>query len=190
MMQFTTTQPIKDITNNTPKFTVIAAIDINGGYAKDNEIPWKYKQDMKWFKQQTTGHVCIMGRTTYEEINTKMGDKGKESVLPDRQCFVVSSTLTELPNATVIKSIRDYQQHVAVDDPRIIFIIGGYRLFVEGLALANNVVLTAINRDYNCNKSFPVQYLQKHFAVVETIKCDDSDPCDELRFINWRRHGY
>ena len=31
-------------------------------------LPWKCKEDMKWFKETTMGHVVIMGRNTYDSI--------------------------------------------------------------------------------------------------------------------------
>lgn len=175
---------VKDVPSSAHKISVIAAVDKQGGYTKDGKIPWHYPDDFKWFREHTKGAVCIMGRTTYEDTNCMIGDKGKENVLPGRKCFVVSSTLTDLPNATVIRSIREYEEHIDASDPREVFILGGYKLFIEGVALADTVYLTIINKDYECDKTFPVEYVTKHFLVADVHQVETSP---DLRFITWTR---
>jgi dihydrofolate reductase len=63
-------------------FSTVVAIDINKGIAKDGKIPWHYPEDLKFFKELTTGHVVIMGRKTYESIGHP---------LPNRINIVISS---------------------------------------------------------------------------------------------------
>ena len=54
--------------------SLIAAIAKNyvegKGYpiGKDGKLPWNIPQDLKRFKELTTGHPIIMGRMTYESI--------------------------------------------------------------------------------------------------------------------------
>lgn len=48
--------------------TQIVAIDKNGAIGRGNEIPWKIKDDMKWFMANTMGKLLLMGRKTYESI--------------------------------------------------------------------------------------------------------------------------
>lgn len=169
------------------KYAIIAAVDAERGYSKDGGIPWYYREDFNWFKKQTIGHACVMGRKTYEDINTRLGEKAHPSVLPGRDCYVVSSTLESLPNATVIRSISEVALRVPDDyGDRPIFIIGGYRVFVEGLAMADTVYLTVINETYDCDKFFPVEYVQKYFTMTNMFKADAS--ADKLRFLVFRRN--
>ncbi|PPD55306.1 MAG: hypothetical protein CTY12_01485 [Methylotenera sp.] len=158
------------------RYSVIAAIDVAGGYAKNGKIPWYYSEDFKWFRKQTTGHICVMGRNTYEDINARLGDKAKESVLPNRQCFVLSTTLTDLPNATVVRTLSEVEKF-SPDTNIPIFIIGGGALFNMGVLLADTVVLTEINSDYNCDKFFPLSYLTDHFIIRQQIETDDKELC-------------
>lgn len=158
------------------KYTVIAAVDALGGYAKGGKIPWYYSEDFKWFRKQTTGHMCVMGRHTYDDINARLGDKAKESVLPNRQCFVLSTTLTHLPNATVIRSLSDVEQF-SPDTNIPIFIIGGGALFELGVTIADTVILTEINSDYDCDKFFPISYLTTNFIIRQQIETEDKELC-------------
>jgi dihydrofolate reductase len=167
-------------------FAVIVAVDQHRGIAKNGEIPWYYPEDVQWFKNHTSNHPCVMGRLTYEDINKRLGDKAKESVLPDRQCFVISQTLESLPNATVIKTLTEIEKHL-VDQPRqTVFVIGGERLFREGISRANTVYLTVIDKDYECDKYFPVEYLDKHFKLTQTFK-PKTEMSNELRFLVWTK---
>jgi len=166
-------------------FVVIVAVDQYGGIAKDKTIPWRFPEDMKWFQNHTKGHKCVMGCHTYEEINTILDEKAKDSVLPDRECFVVSSTLADLPNAKVIKSLTEIEKHLVADERETVFVIGGERLFREALALANTVYMTIINDGYNCDQHFPVTFVTEHFTEEHTYKVNTND---KLRFTTWKRN--
>ena len=56
---------------------------------KDNDLPWKLKDDLEHFKAYTLGKPIIMGRKTYESIGRP---------LPDRLNVVVSRTINEIDN--------------------------------------------------------------------------------------------
>jgi dihydrofolate reductase len=167
------------------KYAIIAAIEATkGGFSNKGAIPWYYKEDFQWFKEKTMGHPCVMGRKTYEDINSRIGEKGVESVLPGRQCFVVTSNQLELPNATVISNIRKVEYHTS-DPQHPIFIIGGRRLFIEGVTLADELHLTIINTEVDCDLFFPIKYVAKHFNILD-VK-DSSDPA--MKFFTYRRKG-
>jgi dihydrofolate reductase len=170
------------------KYAVIAAVDLDRGFSKAGEIPWHYREDLQWFKMITTNQICVMGRTTYEDINKRLGDKAKESVLPSRQCFVVSSTLKQedVHNATVIKYCYDVVNFLNSDDieTKTIFFIGGDRIFKEGIALANTVYLTTINKTFECDKFFPTEYIEKYFTHDKTHRTE-GEP--DLRFLTFVR---
>jgi len=53
----------------------IVAVDRNGAIGKDGSIPWHYSADMKFFKQQTTGHACVMGRRTWASLKRPLKDR-------------------------------------------------------------------------------------------------------------------
>lgn len=164
------------------RYHIIAAVDQQGGFSKNNEIPWYYPADFQWFKQNTVGCPIIMGRKTYEDINKRLGDKATESVLPGRQCFVLSKSIKELPNATVITSIRQSEYHIT-DNSKPTFIIGGEKLFLEGIALTSEVYLTIINKTFSCDLFFPTKYLMKHFDKNQLFKSNDPD----LAFVRYVR---
>lgn len=169
------------------KYAIIAAVDVDGGFGKDGKIPWDYPEDFRWFQSQTKGNICVMGKTTYLEINEKMGDKGESSVLPDRKCFVVSSTLeqSEVKNAIVIRSIYDVDLHLDDDDiEKTVFFIGGEQIFSQAISRVDRVVITAINNSFGCDRFFPTSALDKLFRVNKVFK---SEHTNDLRFVDYIR---
>ena len=60
----------------------IAAVARNGVIGRWGEIPWKLPEDWRRFKRLTSGHVVVMGRTTFEGIGRPL--PGRTSVVVTR----------------------------------------------------------------------------------------------------------
>ena len=45
--------------------SLIVAIGKNNLIGKDNNLPWYYPEDLKYFKSVTKGHPVIMGENTF-----------------------------------------------------------------------------------------------------------------------------
>ncbi|MDO9244029.1 MAG: dihydrofolate reductase [Rhodocyclaceae bacterium] len=48
--------------------TLVAAVAKNGVIGDSNALPWHLPEDLKHFKQLTSGHAVIMGRKTWESL--------------------------------------------------------------------------------------------------------------------------
>lgn len=171
--------------------SIIAACDTRGGFAKDHTIPWINeavgKLDLKNFQKITTGHSCVMGVNTYNEIYDIRKTKVEGDVielLPGRKCYVVSSNTNRVcSGATVVSSLRAARQILEVDTHTdTLFVIGGRRLFIEAVAWAESVYLTVINNDYDCDQFLPLNTINKKFRTV-TI-----DKQDGITFVHYVRH--
>ncbi|HZG70397.1 MAG TPA: dihydrofolate reductase, partial [Chondromyces sp.] len=60
----------------------IWAMDKNGVIGKENALPWRLPEDLKFFKRTTMGHPIVMGRKTYESIGKPL--PGRENVILTR----------------------------------------------------------------------------------------------------------
>ena len=63
------------------KIAIIVAMSNNQVIGVDNSLPWHISEDLKRFKQLTTGYPIIMGRKTYDSIGRP---------LPNRHNIVVT----------------------------------------------------------------------------------------------------
>lgn len=120
---------------------------------KDNDLPWpRIKEDMKYFRKTTTGHIVIMGRKTYESI-------GKP--LPKRINMVITRQENlELDGCWVLHSLQEavamaehFTNRTGIDEE--VFIIGGSSLYKEAAPQADRIYLTHIKGDYVGDTFFP-----------------------------------
>ena len=94
--------------------SIIAAIGKNRELGKDNQLIFHIKEDMKFFRETTTGHKILMGRKTWESLPHK---------LPNRENIVISRH--EIPGADLSTSNIDDFIAKYQDSEEEIFVIGG-----------------------------------------------------------------
>ena len=152
---------------------IIVAIAKNFVIGNKGQIPWHLSEDLKHFKEITTGHPVVMGRRTFESI-------GK--VLPNRMNIMVSSTFDKkVEGLTVVKSLNEA---VSLVGDRTLMVIGGARMYAEALPLASTLHLTTIDREFDGDTRFPV-FSQYPFTLNDDVSFH-SDKCDfDYHFQTW-----
>ncbi len=123
---------------------VVAATD-DGVIGKDNAIPWRLPDDLKWFKQVTMGKPIVMGRKTYDSIGRPLS--GRTNIVISRQ-----GNLT-IPGCTVVASLGDAFKFVA-DAPEVA-VIGGAEFFRQALPIADTIYLTRVHAKIDGDVSLP-----------------------------------
>lgn len=165
----------------------IVCIDKNNGigYQKDEDdpgrIPWKWEEDMKWFKEITMKCIggVVMGRKTYESI-------GKP--LPGRRNIVISKTIQKLPSSVIrFDSIDDFLIEFA-DVDQCFAVIGGVFLYQDFLhnRLISEFYVSMLNRkDTETNVYFPIHYLQKTEWTYKVLtRYSDGSMISHYRYKN------
>ena len=125
-------------------FSIIAAVGKNNELGKAGDLVFHIKEDMKFFKNTTTGHSVIMGYNTWKSLGKK---------LPNRKNIVVSYEPVEEADATV----TDLQDYIVKnqDSREEIFVIGGGMLYKQMLEHANTLYLTEIDATAEADTFFP-----------------------------------
>lgn len=176
----------RSIVKKTRPTSIIVAVDLEGGFGKDGKIPWNIPEDMKHFKEVTKGGVCVMGRRTYQDMldmRKDRSDKKIKNILPGRESYVVTSnTDFEAPGATVVPSLSSVT-HALVDqkDKRTVFVLGGYRMYVEAIAFAQHIHMTVIKDTFDCDRFFPVDKINSKYAISH------GEETEKLYFITYTR---
>jgi dihydrofolate reductase len=140
--------------------TIISGMTKGKVIGKDGKLPWNIAEDLKNFKQLTSGNTVIMGRKTFESI-------GK--ALPNRNNIVISKTMQPIDEIEYgINICYDVNEAIlkAKKYGKEIFIIGGARIYEEFLAYADRMYLSIIKKDYEGNTYFP-NYDENKWEVVE-----------------------
>src|SRR4051794_29929183 len=111
----------------------IVAMDENRVIGKDNQLPWRLPEDLKFFKRVTMGHPIAMGRKTHESIGR---------VLPGRENIVITRQVNyQSEDCTVFYSIEDFVKNSKKQSEEI-FVIGGAEIFNETFEFADRLYIT------------------------------------------------
>lgn len=115
--------------------TIIAALDRNRAIGFENRLLFRLPDDLKRFKQLTTGHTVLMGRNTYDSL--------PKGALPNRRNIVLSRSLHELPGCEVFPSLTSALEACMTDEQ--VFVIGGAAVYKAALPLADRLALTLVD---------------------------------------------
>lgn len=116
---------------------LIAAIGKNNELGKDNDLIWRLKADMKFFRETTMGHPIVMGRKTFESL---------PKVLPGRKNIVLSSNEIQDNEIELYKSIKEFLLNYKDYDGEV-YIIGGASIYKAFIDMASKLYLTEIEAE-------------------------------------------
>lgn len=133
--------------------TIIAAIGKNKELGKDNNLIWRFSEDLINFKKETINKKMIMGYKTFMSLN-----KGKP--LNDRIHIVLTSkninTNKELDNEQIIvvNNIEELFELLNTLDEEVM-VIGGSSIYSQLIDKSNKMILTEIDEEKEADSFFP-----------------------------------
>ena len=158
---------------------LVAAVAENGVIGAEGGMPWHYPADLAHFKELTTGHPVVMGRTTYESIVTRIGGP-----LPGRTNVVLSTRDLDLPEGAVradsVEEAVSTAAGLAEDD--IVYVIGGASVYEQFLPLADGMVITEIPESPTGDTHFPAWAADEWAEVTRETDGD-------LAFVTYERRA-
>lgn len=140
-----------------PRISIIAAIGRNRELGKDNKLLWHIPEDMKRFRELTSGHTIIMGRKTFESIGRLLPGRiniivtRNESIDPHKFC---SSKKCDVL-AFVCNSLEEALDKTRKIEENEVFIIGGGQIYEQVLPLAEKLYLTIVDGTFDADTFFP-----------------------------------
>jgi dihydrofolate reductase len=99
----------------------IVAVDGAGAIGKGGGLPWHYSADLKFFKEQTTGHACVMGSRTWATLRKPLPNR-LNIVLSKRRVVPEQESVVRMGDRLSVLSLKDYLKGD-------LFIIGGAKIF-------------------------------------------------------------
>lgn len=135
---------------------MIVAVGENREMGANNDLPWgrALPTDMNRFRNKTRGHTIIMGKRTFESMQSKP--------LPNRVNIVVSRnpsmhdiSIYHAKNVIVCGSVEEAIEEAKKNEKEAmpagrqeIFIIGGGKIFELSMLLADKLYLTLIHAKF------------------------------------------
>ena len=162
--------------------SLIAALTKNHVIGKNNDLPWRLPDDMKYFMQTTTGHTVIMGRKNYDSLPDKF------KPLPNRMNIVVTRQKDfNAPGCTVVHSLEKAIELATAANENEVFNIGGAELFTLGLAKANRLYLTEIQTELTGDTYFPELNKSEWTETSRTHHAADNRHAYAFDFVVYNR---
>ena len=127
--------------------STIVAIANNNVIGKDNKLIWHLPEDLKRFKQITTGKNIIMGRKTFESLGR---------VLPNRKHIILCNDMEmdiDNENVEILDDISKLDKYINSNEEN--FVIGGATIYKLLMPYVNKLYITKINQDFEGDVYFP-----------------------------------
>jgi len=161
-----------------PVVAAIVAMDEGRLIGKNGGLPWHLPEDLKHFKQLTTGHVVVMGRKTWESLPAKFRP------LPGRLNVVVSRTPASIDApAEVLRAASPEEALLlaceSASSERRVWIIGGAELYAATLPACDEVALT-VSSVHHEGDAWKTEF-ERGFQLA------DERQGDSCRFLTFRR---
>lgn len=142
---------------------------------KDGNLPWCCPEDMTYFREQTRGHLVVMGRKTADSLLR---------ALPNRKNFVLTRQ-DEYPRSGFIhtkniEQVIDYANQMAPE--KHIFVIGGAEIYSLLRDYVDELHHTIIAGDYEVDTYFPRDFVPGHFIADQVVELSE-----RARVVTWKR---
>lgn len=157
---------------------IIAALDATRVIGYRGAIPWHHPADLHHFREQTMGHVVLMGRGTHESIGRPL--PGRDNLVLTRSCSGEPGQPDDR-GVFYAPSLTAALEWAYRRDPAP-FVIGGAQLYTEALPIATTLHLTYVPGWHQGDRFFPAFDEQKYEKSGEKR-------ISKLTFVTWRRRG-
>lgn len=159
----------------TKQITLVVAMDAQRGIGIDNKLPWHLPEDLAHFKRVTLGYPIVMGRKTFDSIGRP---------LPKRRNIVVTRN-AEWRHEGVDVALSLHEALALVGDEQA-SIIGGAQIFGESLDLADRLIVTEIDRVFQCDTFFPPIDPALWVETARERHHSDANGCD-YSFVTYKK---
>ena len=168
---------------------LIVAVADNNAIGRKNGLLWNLPEDMKYFREQTTGHPVIMGWMTYQSVGRP---------LPRRTNIVISLfPWPEAPEKVVVVDSLDAafsaaEKACAADpdaEPRG-FVMGGAYTYAEAMTTVDALYITHVHDTVEDADAFFPEIDPRIWEAV-SVSETRTDPASGLtyEFVIYRRRA-
>ena len=113
---------------------------------RKNSLPWDIPEDLKRFKQLTSGHTILMGRKTYDSIGRPLPNRTNIVMTKDTN-YQKEGVEIVFDEREALNLIKDLNQEV--------FIIGGSKIYELFEPWATSLMITRVLKDFEGDAFFP-----------------------------------
>ncbi len=128
---------------------LIVAVDKNWAIGNKGKLLNSIPEDMRFFRETTTGGTVIMGQKTYESFPGP-------APLRDRVNIIISDDMSyKVDGATVVHSVEDALKEAEKYEDENTFVIGGGSIYKAMLPYCNIAHITKMDHAYDADTWIP-----------------------------------
>ena len=159
-----------DTDKGTGRISLIAALGKNRELGRGGQLLWRLPDDMRRFKELTSGHPVIMGRKTWESLPLKFRP------LPGRTNIVVTRQAGYQAEGAVAVDGLSFDFLAAAFGPGnyFNFFLGGGELYAAALPYATRLYLTLVDDAAEADTYFPAY--EQEFNIVADETGEENPP--------------
>ena len=128
---------------------IIVAVDKNWAIGFENKLLNSIPEDMKFFRETTTGKVVVMGRKTLESFPNKRPLKNRTNIVITRQKDY------QVDGAVVLHSVEEALDYLKQFKSEDIYVIGGASIYEQMLPYCDVAHVTVMDYAYQADTWFP-----------------------------------
>ena len=128
---------------------LIVAVDKNWAIGYQNKLLVSIPEDMKFFRNETTGKVVVMGRKTLETFPNGLPLKNRTNIVLTRNPDY------KVKGAEVCGSVEEALELISAYPPEDVYIIGGDTIYKQFLPYCDTAHVTRIDHAYMADAWFP-----------------------------------
>lgn len=128
---------------------LIFSVDKNWAVGYKNNLLVRIPDDMKQFREKTTGNVVIMGRKTLESFPNSKPLKNRVNIV------ITGKKDYEVEGAVIVHSIEEAVEEAEKYASKDIFVIGGGSVYKEMLEYCDTAYVTYIDYEYAADTFIP-----------------------------------
>ncbi|MBL4709973.1 MAG: dihydrofolate reductase [Flavobacteriales bacterium] len=129
------------------KISLIVAASENNVIGRDNDLPWKLPNDMKFFVKTTKGHHILMGRKNLESFGR---------LLPNRTNILLTRDQEyKFDGAEIFFDLQKAIDFAKQNGENELMIIGGGEIYRQSMPFADHIYLTRVHAEIEGDVYFP-----------------------------------
>lgn len=159
---------------------LIAAVDKNWAIGRNNKLLVSIPDDMKFFRETTTGKVVVMGRKTLESFPGKKPLKNRVNIV------LTGDRSYQADGAVIVHDMEELHEELKKYPSEDIYVIGGESIYKQLLDECDVAHITKIDFAYEADVWFP--NLDEKEAWVVTADSEEQTYFDlEYHFYKYEK---
>lgn len=145
--------------------TIIAAIGKNNELGYKNDLIWHLPDDLKFFREKTTGKTIVMGYNTFLSL---------PKLLPNRKHIVLSSDNLDIKDVTSFTNLEDLIKFIKEIEEEV-FIIGGASIYKQFIGLVDKMYLTEVESEFKEADVYFPEFNKDEWERIELLENENNN---------------